>query len=811
MKKTTRINNWLSIRNDASSTTLPAEIMIYDQIGKDWYDEKGISAQEFDTALKGIPKDQEIIVRINSPGGNVWDGLAIYNMLKARGEKVTTRNEGIAASIASIIFMAGAKRIMPKAAMMMMHKASGGQYGNSDDMRAMADKLDAHDSMLASVYEKHCTVKRADLENMMDVETWLSGEDCIAKGFCDEMTEEEPVTNSAELPRFKNTPQNLLKKPISALPPQGERTENHNPPANPGQPQEKTVRKENIALLNRWGIAVKDEASVTDARLEELVNLGKVNALAAWTGTPAPAAAAPAAPVVAANPADMVTQMLAQVTAQQTQINAREKALRRTSLRNSLDQLVSQGRIPGNSVDNWLTQAEAAFDDVTNGNPVLANLGLLDAREPGSSPVNIEFGEGGQLSIERLNKTVNDVLEPLHNFHRNARKPDEQDRKVIGLRNKQMSNLIAVHAKYVKSAEYPHGELTGPLRASWDRWASGLGSVQNANTMSADLQRQLVLSEIMRAFKREFARLSIFSHNYGNVPLEGNDYVKVPYYPLDTTASTEYKQADGYVIGANAQTSAKSIFVGGKGDGVASAGSGRKYKSLKFNGYEINRQPWLDIAKLCALAGEQLAIDVRADILGARISQAKFGNAIWTGGAGAFDNQVVAKYLKLAAIQAFWPKGAGHVILAPTYWTNLCADPIVNAFLSRGNANTINKGDVGELYGFGTFDYDALLPVANYIRGGDGTVTAGADVNLAGFMALESAILIATAPIMPPPGVLKYLLAFDMATDEQTGLTLCYRYWGAEQSDEDNNIIECTYGSGDGEAAALKRFTSQGL
>jgi hypothetical protein len=87
LKKTTRINNWLSIRNDATSTAAPAEIMIYDQIGKDWYDEKGLSAQEFDTALKGIPKDQEILVRINSPGGNVWDGLAIYNMLKGPRRK----------------------------------------------------------------------------------------------------------------------------------------------------------------------------------------------------------------------------------------------------------------------------------------------------------------------------------------------------------------------------------------------------------------------------------------------------------------------------------------------------------------------------------------------------------------------------------------------------------------------------------------------------------------------------------------------------------------------------------------------------
>jgi hypothetical protein len=646
---------------------------------------------------------------------------------------------------------------------------------------------------------------------MMDVETWLSGEQCIAKGFCDEMTEEEPVTNSAEMPRFKNLPQNLAKKTPQALPSQGEPANRNNPPVNPGQQQEPTVnRLQRIALLNSWGINVKDEASVTDARLEELVNMGKVSALAAFSGQPpvaiVPPAAAPAAAATVSPEAAEATRLL-------TELRNERATSRRGTIRNRLDQLVSEGRITGNSVDAWLQQAYDATDHPTNGNPVLANLALLEPREPGSSPVNIEMGTE-ELSMEKLNRAVNQILQPLQNVHRNARTPDEQDRKVIGLRNKQMNMLIKNHAKYVASAEHPHGELTGPLRAAWDRWAlgnAGLGTVQNANTMSADLLRQVIFSEIMRAFRRKFASLSIFAHKYENVPLEGNDYIKVPYYPLNTTASTEYTQAAGYVIGATAQTSAKSIFVAGKGDGVASAGAGRKYQSLKFNGYEINRQPWLDIAQLCLMAGEQLAIDVRADILGSKISRANFGNAIWSGASGAFDHTVVSQYLKLAAINAFWPEGAGNVIVTPTMYTSLISDPAVSEFMKSGNTDALRKAKVGELYGFGSVDYDALLPVANYIRGGDGAVTAGADPYLSGFMALPSALLIATAPIMPPPGVLRKLLAFDMVTDEQTGLTFSYRYWGNEATDEDNNIIECTYGSEVGEVAALKRLTSAGL
>jgi len=159
---------------------------------------------------------------------------------------------------------------------------------------------------------------------------------------------------------------------------------------------------------------------------------------------------------------------------------------------------------------------------------------------------------------------------------------------------------------------------------------------------------------------------------------------------------------------------------------------------------------------------------------------------------------------------AFWPISGRNVVLAPSYYTNLTIDPGITGWLQLGTSQLLREGVVGGLYGFEKILYDAKIPVANYIQGGSGTLTNGSDPYSAGFMAYPSAILIATAPIMPPPGVLKKLVAYEQITDDQTGLAFTYQFFGDETRNRDNEIIECTYGSGLGELAALFRLTSQG-
>jgi ATP-dependent protease ClpP protease subunit len=166
----------------------PATLQIFDQIGEDWFGGSGISAKAFSDALMSVGPGP-LVVEINSPGGNVWDGLAIYNMLRGRNAQVTTRVVGIAASIASIIALAGDTVEMADASLFMIHDPSGMVAGTSEDMRKMADALDQHAEILAGIYAK-CTGKPvAQIRAAMSAETWFTAQEAMQFGFADCMTE----------------------------------------------------------------------------------------------------------------------------------------------------------------------------------------------------------------------------------------------------------------------------------------------------------------------------------------------------------------------------------------------------------------------------------------------------------------------------------------------------------------------------------------------------------------------------------------------------------------------------------------------
>ena len=122
---------WLKIRNAAPETSGPVELLIYGQIGVDWLDRSGVEAEAFVEALRGVPASREIIVGLHSPGGCVWDGLAIYNHLKSRQARVTIRIDGIAASIASVIAMAGSRIVMAPSSRLMVHNPLAMSVGGS--------------------------------------------------------------------------------------------------------------------------------------------------------------------------------------------------------------------------------------------------------------------------------------------------------------------------------------------------------------------------------------------------------------------------------------------------------------------------------------------------------------------------------------------------------------------------------------------------------------------------------------------------------------------------------------------------------
>lgn len=268
--------SWLQVRNQKEEDTGPVELLIYDQIGEDWFSNSGVSAKEFAATLKTIPENRDIIVGINSPGGNVWDGLAIYHQLSARANRVTTRIDGVAASIASVIALAGKPLNMPKNALMMIHRASGLAIGNAEEMRKMASDLEAHDNVIAGIYASHTGRTKEEMLDLMDAETWMSGEDAKKEGFISDFTEEKMLAaHSFDLSRFRCVPGAINRSDVAAQP--------------------KDTMQSNTATASPNSNA---QTTTVDVNAAILAALNKMNDRLDAIATPAPQASAPVQPTI---------------------------------------------------------------------------------------------------------------------------------------------------------------------------------------------------------------------------------------------------------------------------------------------------------------------------------------------------------------------------------------------------------------------------------------------------------------------------------------------------------------------------------
>jgi len=161
-----------------------AEITIYDPIGQDWFGD-GVTAKKFRSDLNALGAVSEIIVRINSPGGAVFDGVAIYNALKEHAAKVIVHVDGLAASIASVIAMAGDEVIMGVGSQMMIHDPWMLAIGDSDDMRKAAEMLDKVGTGLIDAYAAKTGKSHSEIAEWMAAETWFTPDDAIEHGFAD--------------------------------------------------------------------------------------------------------------------------------------------------------------------------------------------------------------------------------------------------------------------------------------------------------------------------------------------------------------------------------------------------------------------------------------------------------------------------------------------------------------------------------------------------------------------------------------------------------------------------------------------------
>lgn len=178
------MKNWYRITAKAGA---PAEIEIFGPIGNTW-DGEGVTAAKFIADFKAL-KGDDVSLTVNSPGGSLFDGLAIYTAMAASGKNITAKVMGIAASAASLVVMAAKKIVMPKNTHLMIHKAGNGVFGNADDMRAMAEVLDGLDKSIVATYAARSGKPEAEIQAMLDKgDTWLSADEAVALGLADEAT-----------------------------------------------------------------------------------------------------------------------------------------------------------------------------------------------------------------------------------------------------------------------------------------------------------------------------------------------------------------------------------------------------------------------------------------------------------------------------------------------------------------------------------------------------------------------------------------------------------------------------------------------
>jgi ATP-dependent protease ClpP protease subunit len=186
-------------RWDASIRAAAADeeraISVFDVIGADFWTGEGVTAKRVAGALRAMGKGP-VQVNVNSPGGDMFEGLAIYNLLREHDGEVTVKVLGLAASAASIVAMAGDSVQIARAGFFMVHNAWVLAIGNRHDLRQMAETLEPFDRAMADIYATRTGQERKAIEKLLDAETWIGGSDAIAEGFADELLPSDQVEKS---------------------------------------------------------------------------------------------------------------------------------------------------------------------------------------------------------------------------------------------------------------------------------------------------------------------------------------------------------------------------------------------------------------------------------------------------------------------------------------------------------------------------------------------------------------------------------------------------------------------------------------
>jgi len=211
MKRERMIKSMMSPRKwfDLAGNDSKAEIYIYEMIGASFWDD-GLTAKSFIEQVKAI-KAPSIDLHINSPGGSVYDGFAIYQFLCGLDKEIIGIVDSLAASIASVILMAAGKRVMGETSTIMIHDPWGLVVGGAEDMRKEAAELDRNQGQIADVYAARTGQPREKIDALMKAETYMTGSEAMELGFTDELVKNKKLAACAfDLGIFDNLPPHLL-------------------------------------------------------------------------------------------------------------------------------------------------------------------------------------------------------------------------------------------------------------------------------------------------------------------------------------------------------------------------------------------------------------------------------------------------------------------------------------------------------------------------------------------------------------------------------------------------------------------------
>ncbi len=578
----------ISVTYNAAKTDDPAEIMICDDIGKDPWSGEGVTVKDIRETLNSItPKTRPLNFLVNSPGGSVTEGCAIRNILEEWAGDITKTIIGVAASTASWCIPADNVRAY-KNSQIFMHRSMCFVGGNVDDLGQAIAYLTTTDEQIAEMYADQSGKPAAEMMDLMKNETLLTGQQAKDIGLVDE------VIDGTATNQFTNEWLQAARQKLSALnklrsSPQGEPTPN---------PTENTMnRQQKIALLNKRGLTTITNET-TDAQLDTMLaesNIGRtinLGVLAAWnvavdkeTITDAELVTLlkngkPAVPAPTVPPAGGLTD---EERNEIKNLRAERVENRRRDIRTRLTNLASaEGghRIPVNEIANWETQALAATDS-PDGNPILNSLAKLPAQAPGLEPINeltpsgIEAGSASFADVQKHIITNGPGFRRQFLGGKAQNQLDERVLKDIGARALLVANCIAKNKAM-------------------------LTAMFNSNAIDSDLQRQVILQDMLEAYALNLLPLEAFSVKYDNIPLQGLDTVVVPYFPLQATASTSFVKGTGYTTVSDWTENSRKVTIGGDGNAAtsgvnATAGTvkDRLFQRIDFTSYDMRRQPYL--------------------------------------------------------------------------------------------------------------------------------------------------------------------------------------------------------------------------